>query len=105
MSACRWCSQNHGDARVRHTACKVCGDTWSEEVRQGPPHRLCRKPLCVAVDRWSRHYGRWPPRVWFERYAKRKKLIEPQPIKLPEHVEKIASGPATQRDLFRRGAA
>lgn len=101
MSACRWCKKDHGDKPVWHPSCAACGDDYEQPRKVGRPRETCGKPLCIAIFRFVRLAGRWPPRVWFARYAVDAGLA----VKLPKPLERIAAGPPMQRDLFSRGAA
>jgi hypothetical protein len=101
VSACRWCKQDHGDAQVWHRTCLICGVQYELRRRVARPRETCGDRLCVAIQRYRWHFGRWPPHVWFERYAVAAGLV-----KLPKKVEKLAKGRVQpQRDLFAEGAA
>jgi predicted amidophosphoribosyltransferase len=86
-AGCKWCGQEH-TGPVRHRNCSVCFELFVRPRKRGRHLETCGKPLCVAIQRYRQLYGRWPPRVWFERYAVKAGLAK---VQLPKQIEILAA--------------
>jgi len=69
-----------------HRTCVICFEPFEQERHRGRPQEVCGSKLCIAIQRYRQVYGRWPPRVWFERYAVSRGLIK---VKLPKKARKL----------------
>ena len=73
--------------KLWHRNCVTCDAPFEQERHVGRPQETCGEPICVWVQRYRRSYGRWPARVWFERWAVAQGLVK---VKLPKKVARLA---------------
>lgn len=84
-AACKWCGGRAHTKPMWHRSCDACLEPFTQP-RKGVPRKTCGKPLCAAIHRYRWLHGRWPPRLWFTRYAAKAGLV-----KLPRKIEKLAA--------------